>query len=376
MSRSSESLSPDIPSLDLPDFVEAKASFNAALANYEPLDHSDDTKRFLEICFKYLPLDGQLNLSEDVCECRNDEQLHQLADSIDTGLLRPLLSKGGKTPAITPSPRVNFDDDLEYFHSLDLTSASRNDQERLLQNCLKRDGYRCVITNTWSTSRHPPNQSWGPLDAVHILPFSLGSFGNEDERRQSSMVWVNVFRYFPSVISLLTPPNTTDPTFENVNKVNNMMMMLQPLHQQFGSFHLVLESTMTPNRYRVKTFPSFPPVYLYHLLPERVITLTSHDRRYPLPAAKYLELHAAIGNILHASGRGELIEKLMRDLGDNGGTITVLRKDGNMDLGALLSVSGLSLLASNPSAETSFSRDKEQRRVRDRLPGTENEQPK
>lgn len=344
MSHSSESLSPAVSSLGLPAFIEAKISLDAILASYQALDASDDTKRFLEICFKYFPSEGQTNLLEDVCNCRNDEELRQLAASIDVGLLRPLLSKGGKSPSITSSSCINFDPP-------DVTTASQN-EKRLLSNCLKRDGYRCTITKGWSSShKFPPNEPRAPLQAVHILPLALcSSFTNEDERRHSSLVWGNIFRYFPSIRS------TINMSPENVNREDNMMMMINPLHVEFGAFHFILEPTSTPDRYHLKTFPSFASVYSIHLPHDRVVILKSHDPDFPLPAVKHLQLHAAIGNILHASGRAKIFEKLTRDL-----DASVISKDGSTDLGNLLSVSVLSLLASDSrSLERSFLTDSEE----------------
>ena len=104
MSQSQGSLSSAVSSTRFSTFAEAKFSLEATLASYQALNASDDTKKFLAICFKYLPLDGQLNLSDDVSGCRDDDEIRELVTSIDTGLLRPLLSQGGKTPVITPSP--------------------------------------------------------------------------------------------------------------------------------------------------------------------------------------------------------------------------------------------------------------------------------
>jgi hypothetical protein len=337
----------------------------ARLTSYHALNTGDDTKKFLETCFKYLPPAGQVNLSEDVSGCRNDDELRQLAASIDTSLLRPLLSKGGKTPVITPFPRIGFDDSVENLNSLDITPASRNDQERLRRNCLRRDGYRCTITKSWSSNHDfPPGEPIGILQAVHILPFALGSFTNDDEKRRTSEVWVNIFRYFPSLLS------TLNMSPEDVNREDNIMMMITPLHEEFGLFHLVLEDTPTPNRYRLKLFPRFASIYTPLLPSNRVITLTSHDPLFHLPGAKHLQLHAAIGNILHASGRAESIEKLIRDLGETGGS--ALSKDGSTNISDLLSVSHLSLLASNSRPTDS---KVQQQRAHARLPATENEKP-
>ncbi|KAJ5455131.1 hypothetical protein N7475_010252 [Penicillium sp. IBT 31633x] len=365
MSTSQGSLSPAVSSIGFSTFVDAKLSLETTLANYQALNTADDTKKFLEICFKYLPADGQVNLSEDVCNCRNDVELRTLATSIDTGLLRPILSKGGKTPAITPSPRIGFEDSVENLHSLDSVTVSRTGQDRLRRNCLRRDNYQCTVTKVWSSSHnYPAGETSGITQAVHILPFALGSFTNDDERRRTSEVWTNIFRYFPSLRF------TLNMSPEDVNRENNIMTMITPLHEEFGLFHFVLEDTSIPNCYRIKLFPSFGTIYRSILPSDKMLTLTSHDHRFDLPEAKYLQLHAAIGNILHATGRAERIEKLIRDLRATGGS--VLSKDGSTNISDLLSVSRLSLLTLNPRQTGS---KVQEQRAQTRLPGTENEKP-
>ncbi|KAJ5139176.1 uncharacterized protein N7515_004024 [Penicillium bovifimosum] len=61
-------------------------------------------------------------------------------------------------------------------------------------------------------------------------------------------------------------------------------MMASPLHREFGRFSFVLEET------------------------------TSHDPRYSAPHSSLLAVHAAVSNIPHATGRGELIAKTMQHL--------------------------------------------------------------
>jgi hypothetical protein len=48
---------------------------------------------------------------------------------------------------------------------------------------------------------------------------------------------------------------------EDVNREDNIMLMIPPLREEFGLFHFVLEDTPTPNRYRLKLFPRFASIY-------------------------------------------------------------------------------------------------------------------
>lgn len=331
------SLSPSIAS-DLSTFVDRQASLNDILQGYQPLNSADDTSFFLQIIFKYLPADGQCNLIEDLSGCQNDQELRQHAESLDTGLLRPMLSTGGKTPAITPSPRLGLEESIDHLNTFDVEPVTRVDQQRLRRNCLARDGYRCVLTKFWdiTTTPHPSGQPVHPLRAVHILPFSLGNFRNDDERSRMSAVWTNIFRCFPSLRYRL------NMMLGDVNREDNILMMASVFHEDFGKFHFILEPTTVQNRYRLKKFPTRSLLVNYPT--EDFITLTNNDPRFRYPNPEFLAVHATIGNILHASGRTELIEKLLRDLDD---ADPVLAKDGSTDIRNLLSVSCLSVLSSH-----------------------------
>lgn len=117
--------------------------------------------------------------------------------------------------------------------------------------------------------------------------------------------------------------------------------MASVFHEDFGKFHFILEPTTVQNRYRLKKFPTRSLLLNYPT--EDFITLTNNDPRFRDPNPEFLAVHATIGNILHASGRAELIEKLLRDLDD---ADPVLAKDGSTDISNLLSVSCLSVLSS------------------------------
>ncbi|KAJ5121328.1 uncharacterized protein N7515_009289 [Penicillium bovifimosum] len=278
MSESDEILSPAVSSTGFPTFAEAKLSLDAALASYQsdPEDHTDDTKRFLEICFTYFPLEGQVNLSDDVRGCNDNDEFRQLANSIDTDLLRPLLSKGGKTP---PSPHL----------------------PGTLASFLK-------IRSKTSTQRLETSNI-GALNTI-----SLATNQEESYTRRISEIWTQIFRYFPSLLSTFDMPS------EAVNREDNIMMMLNAFHGGFGRFHFVLEATSTPHQYRIKTFPRLSTLCELALPRDRLVSFTNQHSRIDLPGAAHLEFHAAIGNILHASGRGETIEKLIRNLGETAGS--------------------------------------------------------
>jgi hypothetical protein len=131
------------------------------------------------------------------------------------------------------------------------------------------------------------------------------------------------------------------------------MMMVSALHEEFGAFRFVLEETGTPNRYRVRRFPRFSNLF-DPMMPEYT-TLSDNHHLYAPPNKDFLAVHAAVGNILHATGRGEQIEKTLDQLG---GSSSGLAADGSTKIAELLSVTGLSLLAANPSSMSPSRRDK------------------
>ncbi|KAJ9485248.1 hypothetical protein VN97_g8115 [Penicillium thymicola] len=120
----------------------------------------------------------------------------------------------------------------------------------------------------------------------------------------------------------------------DVNREDNILMMVSVFHEDFGKFHFVLEPTTVQNRYRLKKFPTRSQFVVYPT--DEFITLTSNDPRFGVANPEFLALHATIGNILHASGRAKLIEKLLGDFED---ADPILAKDGSTDVSNLLSVS-------------------------------------
>lgn len=117
-----------------------------------------------------------------------------------------------------------------------------------------------------------------------------------------------MYRYFPGVRSRLSL------SYENLNDVCNAMMLLGPLHEHFGQFKIALEPTPVENQHRLRIFFRQAASYWYcHHLPKNdLVTFTAHDSRCPLPSRILLETHFLIASILHATGRGESVEKATR----------------------------------------------------------------
>ncbi|KAF8449896.1 hypothetical protein BDZ91DRAFT_669441 [Kalaharituber pfeilii] len=294
--------------------------------------HTDKTVIVLRSFMKCIPRDGQHNLSQEILACSNDE-LRELASNLITGVLIPLKA-AGPTPAVTPSPCFGAEGNVEEIAS-ELEPITRNEQRWLKASCLERDNYRCVLSGIYDQNAVSKGQivlpagsdmDTGFTQAVHILPFAIGNFG-ESERRNIAAVWDALYRCFPSLRSRLN--------FESsrINDTCNALTMLDAFHQAFGSFTLALESTSTENTYKIVRYPGCPSWY-GRLLPEnKRITLQSYSA-HKLPSPILLETHAAVAKVLHLTGMGEHIDRVFRERED----LRCLAADGSTDVGRLMLV--------------------------------------
>ncbi|KAI2788012.1 hypothetical protein POX_f08395 [Penicillium oxalicum] len=339
LSESSGSLSLSVPDAEFDTYAAAREKMFARLDVYQSLNAEDDTVRFLSSVFRFLPIQGQVHLADDADNCDNDDRLRQLAKHLDTALLRLMMVTGENTPAITPSPRLGVEDSIKNLLSQDFDSATRR-QGELRQICLQRDNHQCVVTKFWDFdyASRPPDEITTDLEAAHIIPFGLGNF-HEDERLRHAQIWHCLYRYFPTIRDIFHHSN------EDVNRVDNVMMLAASLHRDFGRFSFILEETDVFELYHVKVFSQFRNSFLRPHMPEFTV-VASHDPRYPAPNTNLLAVHAAIGNILHATGYGELIAKTIKHLGGSGGY--ALAKDGSTNVEELLSVTSLPIMAMNP----------------------------
>ncbi len=95
---------------------------------------------------------------------------------------------GGKGPSwISPAVHPGASDDIERL-IVTVTPSSRKDQSGLKGDCLKRDGYSCVISNYFDMDslehRTPaPGQLVLSTECSHILPFSLRNYDEKDVQR-------------------------------------------------------------------------------------------------------------------------------------------------------------------------------------------------
>lgn len=101
---------------------------------YTPLNKNDDTKLVLQTFLGELLDDGKEHLCEDIMGCKTDIEVNQLAASLVEGLLFSMKAPP-KAPFMTLSLRIGLEDLQENIALELVTSASRNGQEQLKEQC-------------------------------------------------------------------------------------------------------------------------------------------------------------------------------------------------------------------------------------------------
>lgn len=296
------------------------------LSLYQPTREDDDTVEFLRIVSKHIPAAGRANLDEDMAACETDDDLRRLAASIDTGLLRPMKAFGNENAG----------------NEIFIEDEDEDGPARVLRRQVRaRDGHKCVISGLYDYN-YRDQMPAGGLDAVvetaHLVPFGIiESLRSDDDRKHAAAIWAIVHRYFPGVRESLEFLED-----EMNSPLMNVMTLEMCLHTEFRRFLMTFESMDVEHRYRVKPLPGFAG-YCNRFLPsDGIVSFCSHDDgKSHLPSPELLALHAAVADILHATGRGKIIDGIV----DEYWRFSRLAGDGSTDVGRLLSVSELSLLA-------------------------------
>ncbi|SPN97550.1 uncharacterized protein DNG_01061 [Cephalotrichum gorgonifer] len=221
------------------------------LSEYIPQNHQDDTRRVLRAFLDCLPLRGQQNLVQDILsQANNPSQLRQTRNFLVDAVLKPMKTAGARGSRSTPISKPPEVEELEEIEEISggIEPSTRNDQGSLKSRCLRRDGFRCLITGVYdkdSVDKRLINLPEGGVttftNCAHILPFSLRDFERERSREMADSY-------------LVTPLETT--------------------------------ATTTP--------PTFPV--------RQAISLASSDDTIPPPSPGFLDVHSRIGRILEEIG--------------------------------------------------------------------------
>ncbi|EFR05406.1 hypothetical protein MGYG_08418 [Nannizzia gypsea CBS 118893] len=118
------------------------------LKDYVPLDGGDNVVRLLQTFINYLPKEGSVILMDDIRTLQEDDKLRQLGGHLTDAILKPIVSSGGKTPAIAQSPCVETRDEVDSL-MVALYASPASVQSKVKIDCLKRDGFRRQVTGYW-----------------------------------------------------------------------------------------------------------------------------------------------------------------------------------------------------------------------------------
>ncbi|OAA66921.1 hypothetical protein SPI_01497 [Niveomyces insectorum RCEF 264] len=357
--------------LDPTDRATARRTFYRIVEHFEAIDpyHSRATRaqssttysqpRLIRYTYEYALSDDSRDiflraffgsLALDLSQDYNDLDFQELAPLftgfaeylIDSFFL-PLKAATRKTPQ--PSP---------VYHSAVLRAQGGTTAQGFIGTperlsslrgaCLTRDRHRCVISRKFSTHEYAERyrlhgdeacdddgvpftrQEFGQYEALevaHILPHSLmkaNADAEMDAPRQAALAILNMFD--KGVAHIIDGVDIDRPL--------NALTLSIRLHQHFGEFQIYFDPVPNqPNTYRIESF-LLPPVNFTFGLPITRRLYVTEARTVDPPSPRLLAVHRAIAHILHLSGAGDYISRVLRDMEDN-----VVRADGTSALGRM-----------------------------------------
>ncbi|KAK4201575.1 hypothetical protein QBC40DRAFT_305880 [Triangularia verruculosa] len=286
---------------------------------FEYARSSESQDKFLGVFFRSLALEMLDDNDGEDASVRG--LFFGFADSLIYHFFLPLLAATDKTPQPTPT-----------YHSAVQQGQTEEEQQRMLDlmstpqrlaalqgTCLTRDRHNDEGEEQDDEGEEQDDKDeYHCLEVAHILPFSLTKTENNQLSKKAAIAFLNMFD--SGVIHLIEGTDIDRP-YTAITLSCNM-------HGLFGKFKIFFKPVIgTPNTYEISAFK--PAVRRYFKLPINR-TLFSHETIDP-PAKRLLELHSAIGHILHLSGAGNYISVILRDM--EAGEV---RADGSTQLGAIV----------------------------------------
>ncbi|GAP82346.1 hypothetical protein SAMD00023353_12300090 [Rosellinia necatrix] len=300
---------------------------------------------FLHFVFQAieLPIDG-----EEPFDVRSaGSKLVEFAECLFNYFFLPLKASAKKTPQ--PSPAFSAAIQKFQGHCGQEYTGTESRLSLLRSECLQRDRHRCVISRRFHFSEYlsrKNNRDKYPrgaedddgvlvlnhgspkpalLEVAHILPRSLVKLKEGTELDESKQYALGILSMFDVDVAELI--NGTD-----IDRPRNAISLTQEFHDHFGNFRVYFTKSDEDHKYEINSYieddifePSLPVTRKLFLTPDRTIEP---------PSPRLLELHYAISRILHMSGAGEHIDKILRDAEETG----VAKEDGATPLGVLVSL--------------------------------------
>ncbi|KAK1480123.1 hypothetical protein CCUS01_00679 [Colletotrichum cuscutae] len=273
--------------------------------DYIPCDQSDDTDQVLKIFLRRLEGNGLNTLAAEVYLYQNEpDKLRALRNHLIDALLKPMLARG-KGKGLISQP---VDEDAQTEIQSVLHEVETVSRDAALRNeCLKRDGGRCMISQYWSDSWEEPSE--GEIcstKCAHCIPFSLSTTnGSYIQTVNNATIWLAYHRYFTDLQGAIAS--------ESIKQLPNVMTLMDTLHKQFRKLKMAFKSTGVQNQYAIQWFGSAERFYLRRILPPTV-QFSAHDGDENLPNPAFLRCHYILAEVYNDMNLRNLSLKVLPTL--------------------------------------------------------------
>ncbi|KAJ3032301.1 hypothetical protein HK097_005301 [Rhizophlyctis rosea] len=240
---------------------------------------------------------------------------------------------GGKTPPVntfssgTSSPLEATSESSASQNTSALASAKEGEKkgekknasrdQKVVQECYNRDRYTCRLTARRSVQFADTEGDKGAsyTEAAHIIPFALKSLDPEEKDLFATMM-----TYFAPHIPL---------SLDELDVLENTIVLSAIAHRAFGEFRWVVDCAVNDDEkvtYTVHHLKSELQELNRVILDKEGIRFESTEGApllideaptLPPPSPIMFYLHAALARVLHASGRAEELQRVVRDAGDD-----------------------------------------------------------
>lgn len=166
-------------------------------------------------------------------------------------------------------------------------------------------------------------QPFSSLEVAHILPHALTKIENGSELHPSKKAALDILNMFDNGVIYLIKGN-------DIDRPRNAISLSHTNHKAFGNFDIFFEPV--PGQEHTYDIHDFLPGFMPEFPVRRTLFLTE-NRNIDPPSLRFLALHRAIAHILHLSGAGTCIEKILKDM-----EFKDTRADGSTELGSLVAL--------------------------------------
>ncbi|KMP10108.1 hypothetical protein CIHG_04408 [Coccidioides immitis H538.4] len=306
---------------------------------YSRSELSQDT--FLRAFFDCMSLDIAAEQDPDLDGKENQlrDSLSSFADFLLDNFFIPLKASGQRTAQPSPAHLSAIERAQGETHGY-LPTPDRVSVLRGL--CLLRDHHRCMISRQFdrkeAISRFQQQggnslddegnqlrgQPFAILEVAHIIPHSLAQADADGQLSDSKKAALLVLDMFDCGVSHFIEGI-------NIDRPLNAMSLTPDFHAMFGNFSVFFNPVPgLDHTYRIDSF--LPAEVVPELPVTRELFLTT-DRSIEPPSPRLLAIHRAIAHILHLSGAGEYIDKILQDMDEVGA-----REGGSTELGRLVTL--------------------------------------